>query len=77
MTERSVLRLGIGAFAIAVFMLIPILNLMMPPGHPLHLSAFWVTLLGKVGVLVLIILFIQRRPQGLFALRGRAAEAAT
>ena len=29
--------------------------------------------LGKVVVLVLIILFIQRRPQGLFALRGRTA----
>ena len=29
--------------------------------------------LGKVIVLVMIILFIQRRPQGLFALRGRAA----
>jgi urea transport system permease protein len=33
--------------------------------------------LGKVAVLVLIILFIQRRPQGLFALKGRAAEVAT
>ena len=33
--------------------------------------------LGKVVVLVLIILFIQRRPRGLFALKGRAAEAAT
>jgi urea transport system permease protein len=32
--------------------------------------------LGKVAVLVLIILFIQRRPQGLFALKGRAAETA-
>jgi len=31
--------------------------------------------LGKVLVLVFIILFIQRRPQGLFALKGRAAEA--
>jgi urea transport system permease protein len=30
--------------------------------------------LGKVAVLVLIILFIQKRPRGLFALRGRAAE---
>jgi urea transport system permease protein len=30
--------------------------------------------LGKVVVLVAIILFIQRRPRGLFALRGRAAE---
>jgi urea transport system permease protein len=31
--------------------------------------------LAKVLVLVLIILFIQKRPQGLFVLRGRAAEA--
>jgi branched-subunit amino acid ABC-type transport system permease component len=26
---------------------------------------------GKIVVLLIIILFIQRRPQGLFALRGR------
>jgi len=26
-------------------------------------------------VLVLIVLFIQKRPQGLFALKGRSAEA--
>ena len=31
--------------------------------------------LGKIVVLVLIILFIQRRPRGLFALKGRAVEA--
>jgi urea transport system permease protein len=30
---------------------------------------------GKIIVLVAIILFIQKRPRGLFALRGRAAEA--
>ncbi len=30
--------------------------------------------LGKIIILVLIILFIQRRPRGLFALRGRAVE---
>jgi urea transport system permease protein len=30
--------------------------------------------LGKIFVLGFIILFIQRRPQGLFALKGRAAE---
>ena len=30
--------------------------------------------LGKIIVLVLVILFIQRRPRGLFALRGRAVE---
>ena len=31
--------------------------------------------LGKIFVLVAIILFIQRRPRGLFALKGRAVEA--
>jgi urea transport system permease protein len=31
--------------------------------------------LGKIIILALIILFIQRRPQGIFALKGRAAEA--
>ena len=31
--------------------------------------------LGKVVVLIAIILFIQKRPRGLFALKGRAAEA--
>jgi urea transport system permease protein len=31
--------------------------------------------LGKIFVLVLIILFIQKRPQGLFALKGRSADA--
>lgn len=31
--------------------------------------------LGKILVLVFIILFIQKRPRGLFALKGRAAEA--
>ena len=31
--------------------------------------------LGKITILVLIILFIQKRPRGMFALRGRAAEA--
>ena len=30
--------------------------------------------LAKVAVLVALMLFIQRRPRGLFALRGRAAE---
>jgi urea transport system permease protein len=30
--------------------------------------------LGKILILVLLILFIQKRPQGIFALKGRAAE---
>ena len=32
-------------------------------------------ILGKIVVLVAIVLFIQRRPRGLFALKGRTAEA--
>jgi len=31
--------------------------------------------LAKIAILVIIILFIQKRPRGLFALRGRAVEA--
>ncbi len=31
--------------------------------------------LGKIVVLILLILFIQRRPRGMFPLKGRAAEA--
>ncbi len=38
------------------------------------LEPFAGAVLAKIVVLAFIILFIQRRPQGLFALRGRAAE---
>jgi urea transport system permease protein len=31
--------------------------------------------LAKIAVLVIIIIFIQKRPQGLFAMKGRSAEA--
>ncbi|MDD2810477.1 urea ABC transporter permease subunit UrtB [Rhodoferax sp.] len=31
--------------------------------------------LGKIAVLVFIIIFIQKRPQGIFAMKGRSAEA--
>jgi urea transport system permease protein len=36
---------------------------------------FWGAVLAKIAVLVLIVLFIQKRPQGMFALKGRSAEA--
>jgi len=39
------------------------------------LEPFAGAVLAKIAVLVMIVLFIQRRPQGLFALKGRAAEA--
>jgi urea transport system permease protein len=39
------------------------------------LEPFAGAVLAKIAILVLIILFIQKRPQGLFALKGRSAEA--
>ena len=39
------------------------------------LEPFAGAVLGKIGILVFIILFIQKRPRGLFALKGRAVEA--
>jgi urea transport system permease protein len=39
------------------------------------LEPFAGAVLAKIAVLIFIILFIQRRPQGLFALKGRSAEA--
>jgi urea transport system permease protein len=38
------------------------------------LEPFAGAVLGKIAILVLIILFIQKRPRGLFALKGRAVE---
>jgi urea transport system permease protein len=39
------------------------------------LEPFAGAVLGKIVILILIILFIQKRPRGLFALKGRAVEA--
>ncbi len=39
------------------------------------LEPFAGAVLGKIVILVLLILFIQKRPRGLFALKGRAVEA--
>ncbi|SOZ49492.1 putative Branched-chain amino acid ABC TRANSPORTER, membrane component [Cupriavidus taiwanensis] len=39
------------------------------------IEPFYGAVLAKILVLVLIVLFIQKRPQGLFALKGRSAEA--
>jgi urea transport system permease protein len=39
------------------------------------LEPFSGAVLAKIAVLIFIILFIQKRPQGLFALKGRSAEA--
>ncbi|WP_063533459.1 urea ABC transporter permease subunit UrtB [Burkholderia sp. MSMB1589WGS] len=39
------------------------------------IEPFWGAVLAKIAVLVMIVLFIQKRPQGMFALKGRSAEA--
>ncbi|MDE3079089.1 MAG: urea ABC transporter permease subunit UrtB, partial [Paracoccaceae bacterium] len=39
------------------------------------LEPFTGAVLGKIVILVGIILFIQKRPRGLFAVKGRAVEA--
>ncbi len=33
--------------AAALLVVVPVLHLAVPPGHPMHVSSFWVTLLGK------------------------------
>ena len=58
--------------------LIPLSNLLLPAGSFFQVPTYIVALWGKYvcyAILVLIILFIQKRPRGLFALKGRAIEA--
>ncbi|MDQ5848070.1 MAG: urea ABC transporter permease subunit UrtC [Pseudomonadota bacterium] len=38
----------LGAGAAVAFVVFPFFNLVVPAGHPLHLSNFWVTLAGKI-----------------------------
>ena len=57
----GILSLGHGAFSLGI------LNKFLEP--------YAGAVLGKILILVLIILFIQKRPRGLFALKGRAVEA--
>ena len=111
--DRSILV--VVAILLGLAILVPALNLLTAPDHPLHVPTYLVSLfgkyltyallalaldlvwgfcgilslgilnkflepyagavLGKILVLVLIILFIQKKPRGLFALKGRAVEA--
>jgi urea transport system permease protein len=38
------------------------------------IEPFWGAVLAKIAILLLVVLFIQKRPQGLFALKGRSLE---
>jgi urea transport system permease protein len=40
--------LGIGLAALVVFVVFPALNLWVPETSPFHISAYWVTLIGKI-----------------------------
>ncbi len=66
---------GVIAALAVICVVFPVLNLLVPEGSVFHVSDYMVQLTGKILVLVFIILFIQKRPRGLFALKGRAAEA--
>ena len=62
----------------AVGILVPLSNLLLPAGSIFQVPTYLMALFGKYtcyAILVLIILFIQKRPRGLFALKGRAVEA--
>ena len=39
---------AIGFFAAILFVAFPVANLLLPDSSPLHLSAYWVTLIGKI-----------------------------
>ena len=38
----------LGAFALVIFVVLPVFNLAVPPASPFYVSTFWVTLLGKI-----------------------------
>jgi urea transport system permease protein len=40
--------LGVGAFALVTVIILPTLYLAFPADHPLHVSAFWINLIGKI-----------------------------
>jgi urea transport system permease protein len=40
--------IALGAFAFVLFVVFPLLNLAVPAGNPFHVSAYWVTLIGKI-----------------------------
>jgi len=40
--------LALGAFALVLFVVFPLANLVVPPGNPFHVSAYGVTLIGKI-----------------------------
>jgi urea transport system permease protein len=48
--------LALGACAVVLFVAIPVLNLAVPEGSALHVSAYWVTLVGKIMCFAIVAL---------------------
>jgi len=65
--------IAVGAVILILLLALPLCSLLAPE-NPFHVSAYTLTLVGKILILALIILFIQKRPQGLFALKGRVID---
>src|SRR4249920_2858972 len=40
--------IALGVCAVVLFVVFPVLNLVAPAGSPFHVSAYWVTLIGKI-----------------------------
>ena len=40
--------MALAAFALVLLVVFPVCNLVVPEGNPFHLSAYWVTLVGKI-----------------------------
>ena len=54
-----------------VFIILALSLALFDPGSSIHQDP----VLVSIAVLVFIIIFIQKRPQGIFAMKGRSAEA--
>ncbi len=50
---------ALAAFAIVLFVVIPLLNLAVGPGSMFHVSAYWVTLLGKIMCYAIVALAME------------------
>src|SRR3972149_11694307 len=50
--------IALGVCAVALFVVVPGLNLVVPAGSPFHVSAYWVTLIGKIMCYAIVALAI-------------------
>jgi urea transport system permease protein len=46
----------LATFVVVTMLLVPVLNLLVPEGNPLHLSTYWVTLIGKIMCYMIVAL---------------------